>query len=66
MRPPPHPCSNIWMHTRCYDVPDDQPVPDAFVCDQCQAAKRQRPSPGLFCSFFGFRTSRSCRTSTHE
>lgn len=26
------------MHTRCYKIPDDQPVPDAFTCDSCAAA----------------------------
>lgn len=23
------------MHTRCYSIPDDHPVPDAFMCDDC-------------------------------
>lgn len=26
------------MHTRCYGIPDDAPVPESFVCDACTAA----------------------------
>ena len=31
----------IWKHTRCEGVPDDAPAPSAFVCADCQAAKRR-------------------------
>lgn len=38
-RHPPCPrCSNIWQHTRCYHIADDQPVPEhQFTCDTCRA-----------------------------
>ena len=43
---PPLPCSQIWMHTRCYNIPDEDPVPeDAFVCENCQAANKRQRSP---------------------
>ncbi|KAL4420457.1 hypothetical protein ABPG75_010113 [Micractinium tetrahymenae] len=29
---------NIWQHTRCYHIADDQPVPEhQFTCDTCRA-----------------------------
>lgn len=45
-------CSNIWQHTRCYHIPDDQPVPEhQFTCDTCRAqgvpaAQHATPSSG--------------------
>lgn len=36
--PPAATCSQIWMHTRCYHIPDEDPVPEtAFLCDTCNS-----------------------------
>ena len=32
------------MHTRCYGIPDDAAVPDAFMCDACRSRAAGAPA----------------------